>query len=220
MRILVTAGPTREAIDPVRFISNRSSGKMGYEIVRAALDAGHEVVLVSGPVAIEPPEGAKTIKVVSADEMLSAVRAELPACDSLIMVAAVSDWRPRHTSAEKLKKSEMSDRLDLERTPDILSEVADLKGDKLYVGFAAETEDLLAEAERKLRSKNLDYIVANDVSHPEWGMESDFNKVVMIGADGSREPVPVLPKPEVARLLVERIETYHAASSYARATED
>lgn len=211
MRVLVTAGPTREAIDPVRFISNGSSGKMGYGLARAALDAGHEVVLVSGPVALEPPAEARTIEVVSANAMLEAVRAELPSCDTLIMVAAVSDWRPRHASAEKLKKSEMSDRLELERTPDILSEVSDLKGERLFVGFAAETEDLLVEAERKLRDKNLDYIVANDVSHPEWGMESEFNKVVLIGADGSRESMPVLPKLEVARLLIERIEAARAA---------
>lgn len=202
MKILVTAGPTREPIDPVRFISNRSSGKMGYAIARAALEQGHTVVLVSGPVSLEAPPGAEVVRVQTAQEMCDAVLALFPACDAIIMVAAVADWRPRHASAQKLKKTSMSAVLELERTPDILEQLAPLKGGRLVIGFAAETADVEDEAVRKLRRKGLDGIVANDVSSSQWGMDSDYNKVILLGRDGSRLELPRLTKDETARRIL------------------
>ncbi len=206
MRILVTAGPTREAIDPVRFISNRSTGKMGYAVARAARDRGHEVCLLSGPVCLPPPEGVRLVSIVSADELLEAVRAELSGCDALVMAAAVADWRPAEVAGEKLKKATMRPVLELERTPDVLAAVQSEKGDRIFVGFAAETGDLVKEAERKLREKGLDLIVANDVSRTDAGFAADTNQVVLLAADGTREDWPLLSKAAVGERIVEWIE--------------
>jgi phosphopantothenoylcysteine decarboxylase/phosphopantothenate--cysteine ligase len=201
MKILVTAGPTREALDPVRFLSNRSTGKMGYAVAAVAAAQGHEVHLISGPVSLEVPEGVAVSRVVTAAAMLEAVLADLEWCDALVMSAAVADWRPKTVAAGKLKKADMSATLELERTADILQAVAEQKQAQIVVGFAAETENLLAEAQRKLAAKGLDLIVANDVSRPDAGFEVDTNAVTFVSAEGVAE-LPLMSKREVAERLV------------------
>lgn len=203
MRLLVTAGPTREPIDPVRFLSNRSSGRMGYAIAAAAARRGHAVTLISGPVALPAPDGVRVRGVQTAAEMLAAVRAELGACDALVMAAAVADWRPRQVGVQKLKKQAGAPVLELEPTADILLALRPEKGRRLFVGFAAETENLLAEARRKLTAKGLDLIVANDVSQPDAGFEVATNRVTLIPAIGPPDPWPLMPKTEIAERLVE-----------------
>jgi phosphopantothenoylcysteine decarboxylase / phosphopantothenate---cysteine ligase len=205
MQILVTAGPTQEPIDPVRFIGNRSSGKMGYAVARAARLGGHAVTLISGPVALPPPDCA-CVMVTTADEMCAAVLRALPACDALVMAAAVADWRPRHAAPRKLKKENMAPCLELERTPDILLAVRHARrAHQIVVGFAAETGDPLAEAQRKLVDKGLDMIAANDVSAPGSGFGGDTNRVTLI-TPAAREALPLLTKDAVATLLIARIE--------------
>ncbi len=206
MHILVTAGPTREPIDPVRFISNRSTGRMGYAIARAARCRGHSVTLISGPVALTPPADCEVVTVTTADEMCAAVLRALPGCDALIMAAAVADWRPREAAARKLKKQTMASSLELVRTPDILLAVrVARRPDQIIVGFAAETGDPTSEARRKLVDKGLDMIVANDVSEIGAGFEVDTNRVVLI-TPHSDEQLPLLPKDAVAVALIERVE--------------
>lgn len=205
MKILVTAGPTREAIDPVRFISNRSSGKMGYAIASAALARGHGVTLVSGPVCLPPPAGVKLVKVETVDGMLEAVRTGLAWADVLVMAAAVSDWKPAKVCASKLKKTGGAITLELVPAPDVLASVRELKGQRIFVGFAAETDNLLAEARRKLVAKGLDMIVANDVTRPDSGFEVDTNKVTFLTNSGALD-LPVLPKAEVGARIIEWIE--------------
>jgi len=206
MRILVTAGPTREALDPVRFLSNRSTGKMGYAIAAVAAERGHEVRLISGPVALEAPGGVAVSPVVSAADMLDAVLGDLGWCDALVMSAAVADWRPKSVAAEKLKKAEMAATLELERTEDILKAVAEVKQGQVVVGFAAETEDLLTEARRKLQAKQLDLIVANDVSRPDAGFAVDTNAVTLVTADRA-DALPLMSKREVAKRLLQWLES-------------
>ena len=204
MRFLVSAGPTREHLDPVRFLSNRSTGRMGFAVAAAAAAAGHEVTLVAGPVALATPPGvARRIDVVSAREMLAALEGALDETDVLVMVAAVADWRPRETAAAKLKKSEMHPVIELEANPDILRTLVPRKGGRLFVGFAAETGDPLPEARRKLTAKGLDLIVANDVSRRDSGFAVDTNRVTLIAADGTCRALPLLPKDDVARAIVE-----------------
>ncbi|MGI5868177.1 MAG: phosphopantothenoylcysteine decarboxylase [Kiritimatiellia bacterium] len=198
MKVLVTAGPTREHLDPVRFLSNRSSGRMGYALAEAARDRGHDVILVSGPVALPPPDGVEIVKVVSARDMLAAVSGRLPWCDTLIMCAAVADWRPASCSDEKLKKRTMETTLALVPNPDILAEIAPRKGDRLFIGFAAETHDLLAQAQDKLARKGLDLIVANDVTQPGAGFETTTNLVTLIAAGAPPRPLPLMSKRNVA----------------------
>jgi phosphopantothenoylcysteine decarboxylase/phosphopantothenate--cysteine ligase len=206
MNFLVTAGPTREPLDPVRFLSNRSTGRMGYAVAAAARARGHAVELVSGPVALAPPEGVTVTRVTTAGEMCAAVEERLGASDVLVMVAAVADWRPAAPSTRKLKKHEMRPLLRLEPTPDILARVRDRKGHRLFVGFAAETGNPEAEAQRKLRAKGLDLIVANDVSEAGSGFEVDTNQVVMITPDARPQRLPRLTKQDVAVRIVEWIE--------------
>ena len=206
MNILVTAGPTREAIDPVRFLSNRSSGRMGYAIAAAAAQAGHVVRLISGPVALAAPAGVERIDVVSAQEMATAVHAHVPWCEALVMAAAVADWRPVTVSPAKLKKHAGVLTLELERTPDVLASVRPLKGARLYVGFAAETGDPEPEARRKLAAKGLDLIVANDVSQPDAGFEVTTNAVTLIDSDGGMRQIETAPKAEIASEIVAWIE--------------
>ena len=205
IKMLVTAGPTREPLDPVRFISNRSTGKMGYAIAEAGVRAGYAVELVSGPVHLVPPPGVAVTGVATAEDMLQAVRARVEWCDVLVMTAAVADWRPALVSSVKLKKSSMPELLALERTPDILTAIRPLKGGRLFVGFAAETGELIREAGRKLRDKGLDLIVANDVTMPGSGFEGDTNQVTVLDRHGLADEWPLLDKKDVAARLVDLI---------------
>ena len=205
MRFVVTAGPTREAIDPVRFISNRSSGKMGYAIAEAALARGHEVTLISGPASIAPPPRAKFIPITTADELHNSVHRALRACDVLVMCAAVSDYRPALAAARKMKKRKSPFALKLIPTRDILASLPKENRRYLVVGFAAETHDLKINAEKKLRRKNCDMIVANDVSRSDSGMESDENEVVIFFRNGESEKISRASKKIIARELVKKI---------------
>lgn len=212
MRILITAGPTREAIDPVRFISNRSSGKMGYALARVAARRGHVVTLISGPVALKPPARMSFVPVTTAREMLAAVKRHLPRCDALIMAAAVADWRPACVSPQKLKKAAASRVLCLEPTTDILNALRPKKGRRIFIGFAAETERLLAGARRKLTEKELDLIVANDVSRPDAGFEVDFNRVTLMEAGGGATALPLMTKMKVAARILDWLEATRPAA--------
>jgi phosphopantothenoylcysteine decarboxylase / phosphopantothenate---cysteine ligase len=205
-RILVSAGPTVEPIDPVRYITNRSSGKMGYALARAAARRGARVVLVSGPTGLNPPLGVTFCPVRTAEEMKRLVLENREGCDIVIKAAAVSDYRPRECAARKIKKGAASVSLELARNPDILASLGETKSQApcILVGFAAETEDLLANAEKKLRAKNLDMIVANDVSRTDAGFETDTNAVRIIYRDGRVEDVPLTSKDEVADLVLDR----------------
>ncbi len=206
MNLLVTAGPTREHLDPVRFLSNRSTGKMGFAVAQAAAERGHSVTLVAGPVSLATPEGVTRLDVVSAREMLAAVERLLPDCDALVMTAAVADWRPKHASAVKLKKADMEQTLELEPNPDILKTLRPSKGTTLFVGFAAETGDPLNEARRKLAAKGIDLIVANDVSQPDAGFAVDTNRVTLISQTSSPEALPLMSKLDVGRAIVRWLE--------------
>ncbi|MFL6514906.1 MAG: bifunctional phosphopantothenoylcysteine decarboxylase/phosphopantothenate--cysteine ligase CoaBC [Chthoniobacterales bacterium] len=204
MRFLVTAGPTQEPIDPVRYISNRSSGRMGYAVAEAAIEAGHSVTLVSGPVCLEQPAGAKVIPVTTAAEMQSAVNGNLADADVLVMCAAVADYRPAQFSAQKIKKSGASLSLELTPTPDILKSLP--ANEKcLVVGFAAETNELEENGKNKLQTKNLDLIVANDVSRSDIGMESANNEVIILFRNGKTKTIERTSKKNIARELVKII---------------
>ena len=201
--ILITAGPTREKIDPVRYITNRSSGRMGYALAEAALRRGARVLLVSGPTSISPPGAAELTRVESTEEMRDAVMKLLPQATVIIKTAAVSDYRPKKSADQKIKrKGPMS--LDLEATPDILKELSAKKGSQIIVGFAAETENVLENARQKLVSKNLDAIVVNDVSREGVGFDSDRNAVTIISHDDVVE-VTETTKWEVAQRVLDRV---------------
>jgi len=205
-RILVTAGPTQEEIDPVRFISNHSSGKMGYAIARQARLRGAEVTLVTGPCCIPPPYGVEVVRVQSAAAMREAVLVRLDQTDVVIKAAAVADYRPKARAGQKVKKGAEELALELEKNPDILGEVGRLKGKQLLVGFAAETDDLVANAKAKLARKNLDLIVANDVSQEGAGFNVDTNIAKLLFADGRVEDVPLTGKQELAGIILDRVE--------------
>lgn len=207
-RVLISAGPTQEAIDPVRFISNRSSGKMGYALAEAARMRGAEVVLVSGPTALPAPAGVDYCPVTTAEEMRKVLLSRFPWSDTVIMAAAVADFRPAQPSQHKLKKRHRPiTRLDLTPTDDILEELGERRTTQVLVGFAAETEDLLAHAKEKLHAKHVDLLVANDVSAAGSGFGSDTNRVVLLAADGESEELPLLPKRDVADRILDRILT-------------
>jgi phosphopantothenoylcysteine decarboxylase/phosphopantothenate--cysteine ligase len=262
MKFVVTAGPTREYLDPVRFLSNPSTGKMGFAVARVAAMRGHEVALVAGPVSLKTPKGVRRIDVTSAREMLAAVEKELfnssrdmalnfggrvgdtplPTGDSggrvgdtplpvgaalradrtsqcsqvFVSTAAVADWRPAKCASRKLKKGQMSDTLKLVRNPDILKTVARptkhqapariARASTIFVGFAAETNDVIAEARRKCREKNLDMIVANDVTEKGSGFGVDTNRVTLVRKDGSVDRLPLMTKLAVARRIVRECE--------------
>jgi len=206
-RVVVTAGPTLEPIDPVRFVSNRSSGKMGYAIAAAAADAGAEVFLVSGPTALRAPAGTQLVPIESAEQMRDAVLGLLPNADAVIMAAAVADYRPIETRERKIKKREAGKELSLRMTenPDILKAIVSARrSGAIVIGFKAETGDATAEAERMLREKKLDLVVANDVSDPGSVFGSDTDRVTFVSADGV-EALPLLAKTEVARRLVAKL---------------
>ena len=205
MTVLVTAGPTREPIDAVRFISNPSTGKMGYAIAEAARDRGATVILISGPTAIAPPGGVTLIPVQSARDMHKAAMDHVEGSQVVIMAAAVSDFKPTVSSDRKIKKHEAPTMINLERTEDILSAVAKAPGRKLLVGFAAETDNVLDNAIQKLRSKNLDMIVVNDLMKKGAGFGSDTNAVTIIDRAGVQTELPVMPKWEIARRIIDKI---------------
>jgi phosphopantothenoylcysteine decarboxylase/phosphopantothenate--cysteine ligase len=203
VKFLITAGPTRERIDPVRYISNRSSGKMGYAIAEAALEAGHDVILISGPVNIDPTQHAKFVSVSSSDEMFDAVNQHADKCDVCVLCAAVADYKPAAVSSTKIKKRDKRISLELIRTRDILDSLGHRRDRRfLVVGFAAETNDVEQNALQKLLDKNCDVIIANDVSSANSGMESDANEVTVLFQNGERQKISRAPKKNIARELV------------------
>lgn len=204
-RVLVTAGPTREDIDPVRFLSNRSSGKMGYAVARAAARRGAKVVLVTGPTALETPGGVERVDVRSAEDMLRAVEARFPECTLAIFAAAVADYRAVEPSESKIKRTQDALTLRLEPNPDILATVAREKGDRLVVGFAAETDNVAENARKKLAQKNADVMVANDVTAEGAGFDVDTNMVTLLSSDGRDLPLPRLTKAEVAERILDEV---------------
>ncbi len=205
-RVLVTAGPTAEDIDPVRFITNRSSGKMGYAMAEEAVRRGAQVHLISGPTYLEPPPGVQLTRVRTASEMAEAVFDAYEATDIVIKAAAVGDFAPVSRHSRKLKKRQESWSLELVETTDILAVLGRRKQHQFLVGFAAESEDLRENARKKLAAKSLDLIVANDISRPDSGFVSDSNRVVLISAQGAEEELPLLTKAEVAVRVWDKIE--------------
>ncbi len=210
-RLLVTGGPTNEDLDPVRFLTNRSSGKMGYALARVAWRRGAEVCLVSGPSALSAPYGVKLKKVRSALDMHQAVAERFHQVDALLMAAAVSDYRPAASEAQKIKRGPQEVQLPLTQNPDILKEISLLKKGQIVVGFAAETHDLEAEAQRKMEEKKLDLIVANDVNRPDSGFQVDTNEVTIIDREGGIVRLPLLTKEEVAEKVLDRVVELLAA---------
>jgi phosphopantothenoylcysteine decarboxylase/phosphopantothenate--cysteine ligase len=208
--VLVTAGGTRERVDAVRFLGNRSSGKMGFAVAAEAARRGAEVVLVAGPTPLPTPAGVRRFDVETALEMRDAVFGELPRATIVVKAAAVADFRPTESSARKLKKEELPEgaslRLELQRTPDILEEICRDKGRRVVVGFAAESHEVIEAAHRKLARKGCDLLVANDVSREGSGFDADDNTVVFVWPGGEIEELPSLPKPEVAAQLLDRVE--------------
>jgi phosphopantothenoylcysteine decarboxylase / phosphopantothenate---cysteine ligase len=208
-RVLVTAGPNREPLDPVRFISNRSTGRMGYALAAAAWRRGAEVTLVSGPTSLPDPHGVRTLRVGTAAEMHRAVRAEARGASVLLMAAAVADYRPAKVAPQKIKKGQGGRSIELERTVDILGDLPPSRR-RLVVGFAAETEDVVENAQRKLREKRLDLVVANDVSRGDAGFEVETNAVTLIDAAGSQE-IDLASKEEVAERILDRVSELRGA---------
>ncbi len=212
MRIVVTAGPTREPIDPVRFISNRSSGKMGYAIAEAALDAGHDVTLISGPVTLLLSPQAKLVRIITSDELYAAVHQHVRDCDVLVMCAAVSDYKPLAAAPQKMEKQRGDWALPLTITRDILASLPSANRSYLVVGFAAETHDLAASARKKLSEKNCDLMIANDVSGSDVGMESDDNEVTIFFPGGEQKHIPRARKNIIAREIMKIVFALHEKS--------
>lgn len=204
--VIITAGPTQEPIDPVRHISNASSGKTGFALAEAARQRGAEVVLITGPTHLQAPGGVTCVPVRTAVQMRDAVREHFAAADVVIKSAAVSDFRPAAVIADKVKKEDAALSIALERNPDILAELGAAKGNRVLVGFAAETRDLLANAKQKVNKKALDLIVANDVSDPAIGFASDHNRVQLIDDAGRIEPLPVMSKRALAEAILDRVQ--------------
>ncbi|MBM3126478.1 MAG: bifunctional phosphopantothenoylcysteine decarboxylase/phosphopantothenate--cysteine ligase CoaBC [Chloroflexi bacterium] len=204
-KVVVTAGGTQEALDPVRVVTNRSSGKQGYALAQAALDAGAEVCLITSPTSLTSPVGARVINVLSTQDMLDAVLSE--SGEALIMAAAAADFRPKHTATDKLKKRDGIPQIELEAAPDILKTVASSESRKkrfrITVGFAAESRDLIENAAEKLKSKGLDLIAANDISARDAGFAVDTNRVTLIFENGSKESLPLMSKAEVAEKIID-----------------
>ncbi len=205
-KILITGGPTQEPIDPVRFITNRSSGKMGYALAKVAKRRGAEVILVTGPTSLPiPRRDIEVIPVQTAGEMRETVLSHIEGCSAVIKAAAVSDFRPKVMSQRKLKKAEASRSLELEKTEDILGEIGKKKKDRVLVGFAAETEDLVENARKKLKEKNLDFIVVNDVTKPGAGFGLDTNQVKILYPSGEVKDLPLMSKEEVSQLILDEV---------------
>ena len=216
IRMIVTAGPTRESIDPVRYISNHSSGKMGYAVARAAHERGADVLLVSGPVGIECPEGVKLVSTATAEEMCKAVLDNFGNCDVVVMAAAVADYRPAEVSETKIKKNDDEMVLRLVRTPDILKKLGTIKGNRILVGFSAETDHLTDNAMKKLESKNLDMIVANDVTMEGAGFGTDTNIIKIIKRDGTVIDLPLMSKLEAAHRILDEVRGLAAGREHGR----
>src|SRR6516225_2969601 len=210
-RILVTAGPTQEAIDPVRFVSNRSSGKMGIAIARAAVMRGAEVRMVAGPSSLPTPRGVERVETVNAAEMLSATSRNFPWCTALVMAAAIADFRPANPASNKLKKNSRGLDLKMVSIPDELPRLSAKRGSRVMIGFAAETNELEANARDKLKRKGLDLIVANDVTQEGAGFGVDTNIVTIITPDGVAHSHPKLSKDEVADLILDRLVSIRAS---------
>ena len=204
-KLLITAGPNREPLDPVRYLSNRSSGKMGYALARAGLRRGAEVLLVSGPTELEAPAGARRIAVTTAAEMRHAVLEEFPQCTAVIMAAAVTDYRPVGFVNKKMKRGESPIELRLEPNPDILKEISARKNGKMLVGFAAETGELVTNAAKKLKDKNLDMIVANNVSEAGAGFDVDTNVATILDRNGTILSLPLMSKDELAEQIFDHL---------------
>ena len=206
-RIIITAGGTQEPLDPVRVLTNKSSGKQGYALAQAALDAGGTVTLVSAPTALPAPVGARLLPVSTSGEMLEVVLAESTGADALVMAAAVADFRPKQISENKLKKRDGIPQVELEAAPDVLAAVAGLgpRRPRVVIGFAAESRDMLQNAEGKLKSKNLDMIVANDISAPDSGFGVDTNRVTLLFSDAKIQPLSLMGKDEVAETIIARL---------------
>lgn len=204
-KVIITAGPTREAIDPIRFITNHSTGKMGYALARVARQKGAEVILISGPCNLPIPPGVEFIAIESAEDMFKAVEKYFKKADIIIKSAAVADYRPRVPASQKIKKDQDELVMQLERTTDILETIGRKKGKKILIGFAAETNDLVKHAKKKIVAKNLDFIVANDVTKSGAGFGVDTNIVNIIYPDGQVEPLPKMSKAEVANVILQRI---------------
>jgi len=203
--VLITAGPTREELDPVRYLTNHSSGKMGYELARAARNRGAQVLLISGPTALAPPSGVELIQVTTAQQMYAEVMERAHGCSIIIKAAAVADYRPAQRSNGKLKKQGEHLTIDLEKNPDILAELGKQKKNFILVGFAAETADLKANAAAKLKAKNLDMIVANDVTQEGAGFNVTTNIVRLLYSDGREESLELMPKELLADIILDRI---------------
>jgi phosphopantothenoylcysteine decarboxylase/phosphopantothenate--cysteine ligase len=207
-KIVVTAGGTQEPLDPVRVLTNKSSGKQGYALAQAALDAGGTVILVSAQTALHPPVGARFIPVSTAQAMLENVLAESKGADALVMAAAVADFRPKQVAENKLKKRDGIPQVELEAAPDVLAAVAAMGSlrPRVVIGFAAESQDLLENGAAKLRSKKLDMIVANDISAPDSGFGMDTNRVTLLFPDAKEQPQPLMHKDEVAETIIAHLE--------------
>jgi phosphopantothenoylcysteine decarboxylase/phosphopantothenate--cysteine ligase len=213
-RILVTAGPTQEPFDPVRFISNHSSGKMGYALAAMARRRGAQVTLISGPSALAPPVGVRFLSVTTAVEMRDAVMANLEPATVVIKAAAVADYRPAEVAPQKIKKKEGPLTIKLVRNPDIISEIGRQKGNRILVGFAMESENLIDNAKGKLLAKNLDMIVANDLTQEGAGFQTDTNIIKILDRDGGMEELPIMDKADVANRILDRIRDLRAQRSH------
>jgi phosphopantothenoylcysteine decarboxylase/phosphopantothenate--cysteine ligase len=208
-KIIITAGGTQEPLDPVRVLTNRSSGRQGYALAQTSLDMGAQVVLITTPTALTPPVGARVLNVETAKQMLEAVRAEASQSEALIMAAAVADFRPKNLAKDKIKKEGGIPQIELEGTEDILKAVAGeasgMNRPRVVVGFAAESRDLLENAAHKLKSKGLDLIAANNISANDAGFAVETNRVTLLFADGTQESLPLMSKTEVAEVILERV---------------
>jgi phosphopantothenoylcysteine decarboxylase/phosphopantothenate--cysteine ligase len=205
-KILITAGPTQEPLDPIRFITNRSSGKMGYALAEAAQIRGAEVTLITGPTRVPLPRGVQVISVETAGQMYDATIKHHQSMDTVIMAAAVADYRPAEFSPKKIKKEKNNVTIAMVKNPDILAEMGKKKGTTFLVGFAAETEDLLANAQQKLQTKNVDLIIANDVTQPGAGFETDTNIVTLLCRNGKSEKLPQMSKESLAHKIFDKIK--------------
>jgi len=204
-RVLITAGPTQEPIDPVRYITNHSSGKMGYSLARAARDRGADVTLITGPTNLEKPKGIKTVDIVTAMDMYEAVMEHFDEADIIIKAAAVADYKPKKVSENKIKKSDSDLSIELSRNPDILLKNKKMKKDKVLIGFAAETKDLLKNAKNKINKKNLDFIVANNIAEAGAGFKEDTNIVSIIDSFGNIQKYDKMKKEKISDIILDKV---------------